>query len=126
MASSSSAFGLRPAAFSFHNPTEFLLLWERDTYGGLINCYSRTFKTTIPYCSDSNGYWRFRRLRDALESAQDPRLQVLTHPGWWQEVPLHPRERIFRSVYGRALDIMNLYDVVLHAEVIGKLNGVVD
>ena len=109
-------FSVEPAAFSFHNPTEFLLSCERDTYGGLINCYSRTFKTTIPYCSDSNGYWRFRRLRDVLESAQDPCLQVLTHPGWWQEVPQHPRERIFRSVYGRAVANMNLYDDGLEAD----------
>lgn len=108
-------FGIEPAAFSFHNPTEFLLACERDTYGGLINCYSRTFKTTIPYCSDSNGYWRFRRLRDVLESTQDPCLQVLTHPGWWQAVAQHPRERIFRSVYGRASAIMNLYDAGLEA-----------
>lgn len=108
-------FGVEPAAFSFHNPTEFLLSCERETYGGLINCYSRIFKTTIPYCSDSNGYWRFRRLSEVLESAQDPCLQVLTHPGWWQEAPLHPRERIFRSVYGRALAVMNLYDAGLQA-----------
>ncbi len=103
-------FDVEPVAFSFHNPTQFLLSCERATYGGLINCYSRTLKTAIPYCSDSNGYWRFRRLREVLESAQDPCLQVLTHPGWWQETPLHPRERIFRSVYGRAHSVMNHYD----------------
>lgn len=119
-------FGVEPAAFSFHNPTEFLLSCERDTYGGLINCYSRTFKTTIPYCSDSNGYWRFRRLRDVLGSAQDPCLQVLTHPGWWQEMPQHPRERIFRSVYGRALAIMNLYDTGLEAHGRENLAGPAD
>ena len=106
-------FGDKPVAFSFHNPTEFLLSCERDTYGGLINCYSRTFKDTIPYCSDSNGYWRFRRLRDVLEIAQDPCLQVLTHPSWWQEKPLHPRERVFRSVYGRADATLRLYDNIL-------------
>lgn len=108
-------FGVEPAAFSFHNPTEFLLSCEREIYGGLINCYSRTFKTTVPYCSDSNGYWRFRRLSKVLESGEDHCLQVLTHPGWWQEAPLYPRERIFRSVYGRALAIMNFYDAGLQA-----------
>lgn len=119
-------FGVEPAAFSFHNPTEFLLACERDTYGGLINCYSRTFKTTFPYCSDSNGYWRFRRLRDVLESAQDPCLQVLTHPGWWQVAAQHPRERIFRSVYGRAHAIMNLYDVGLETHGRENLAGPAD
>jgi hypothetical protein len=106
-------FGVKPVAFSFHNPTDFLLACDHDNYGGLPNCYSKTFKTKTPYCSDSNGYWRFRRLWDVLENAQDPCLQVLTHPGWWQEVAQHPRERIFRSVYGRATAIMNLYDAGL-------------
>jgi len=103
-------FGVMPKVFSFHNPTEFLISCERNTYGGLLNCYSKTFKSNIPYCSDSNGYWRFRRLRDVLESATDPCLQVLTHPNWWQESPMPPRERIFRSVYGRAKYTMNWYD----------------
>lgn len=99
--------------FSFHNPTDFLLSCERDAYGGLINCYSASFKARLAYCSDSNGYWRFRRLRDVLEQASDPRLQVLTHPGWWQESPAPPRQRIFRSVYGRANAVMKSYDSVL-------------
>src|SRR5438046_1254770 len=95
-------FGADISAFSFHNPTPFLLSCEKETYGGLVNCYSRFFRTNVPYCSDSNGYWRFHRLWDVLQVAQDPCLQVLTHPEWWQETPMYPRERICRSVYGRA------------------------
>jgi len=106
-------FGVEPTAFSFHNPDAFLLTCERDTYGGLINCYSRKFKDSIPYCSDSNGYWRYRRLHDVLEGGEEPRLQVLTHPGWWQDEPMHPRQRIFRSIYGRADAAMSLYDGIL-------------
>lgn len=102
--------GVRPAAFSFHNPSAFHLTCEADTYGGLVNCYSKRFKTEVPYCSDSNGYWRFRRLFDVLSEASDPCLQVLTHPGWWQENPMPSRQRIFRSVYGRASATMQLYD----------------
>lgn len=102
--------GVRPAAFSFHNPSAFHLTCEADTYGGLVNCYSKRFKTEVPYCSDSNGYWRFRRLFDVLSEATDPCLQVLTHPGWWQEEPMPPRQRIFRSAYGRAKATMGLYD----------------
>ena len=51
-------FGSKLFAFSFHNPHEALLAYEEDSYGGLLNCYSRKFKEEIPYCSDSNGYWR--------------------------------------------------------------------
>jgi len=102
--------GVRPAVFSFHNPTAFLLTCEKDIYGGLMNSYSKRFKEQIPYCSDSNGYWRFQSLRDVLEKATDPCLQVLTHPGWWQEKPMPPRQRIFRSIFGRAESTMRLYD----------------
>lgn len=119
-------FGIRPAAFSFHNPTAFLLSCEADSYGGLLNCYSRRFKTEVSYCSDSNGYWRFRRLKDVLEQSADACLQVLTHPGWWQDKPMPPRNRIFRSAYGRAEATMRLYDEVLQGAGRKNLNGAGD
>jgi peptidoglycan/xylan/chitin deacetylase (PgdA/CDA1 family) len=105
-----SFLGERPVAFSFHNPTSFNLTCEANTYGGLLNCYSKRFKTEVPYCSDSNGYWRFQRLFDVLEEANSPCLQVLTHPGWWHEKPSSPRSRIFKSIYGRATATMRAYD----------------
>jgi hypothetical protein len=104
------AFDVRPVVFSFHNPGVAQLKWDADCYGGAINTYSRRFKTEIPYCSDSNGYWRFRRLFDVLTDTKDPCLQVLTHPGWWQEAVMPPRQRIFRSVFGRAASTMRAYD----------------
>jgi hypothetical protein len=113
-------FGVRPVAFSFHNPLATHLQWEADCYSGLVNCYARRFKKDVGYCSDSNGYWRFRRLRDVLEQASDSCLQVLTHPGWWQGDPMPPRQRIFRSVYGRARATMASYDATL-AET-GRMN----
>lgn len=106
-------FGTKISAFSFHNPTEFTSGCEDETYGGLINCYSRTFKNEVSYCSDSNGYWRFSRLWDVLEKAAHPRLQVLTHPAWWQDRPMPPRQRIFRGVFGRAAATMRFYDSTL-------------
>jgi hypothetical protein len=112
--------GIRPVAFSFHNPSAFHLTCESETYGGLVNCYSKRFKTEVPYCSDSNGYWRFRRLFDVLSAAKDPCLQVLTHPGWWQKKPMPPRQRIFRAVYGRASALMSRNDKLL--EVMGRDN----
>jgi hypothetical protein len=112
--------GVRPAAFSFHNPLTFHLTCEAETYGGLINCYSKRFKADVPYCSDSNGYWRFRRLFDVLNEAKDPCLQVLTHPGWWQNKSIPPRQRVFDSVYGRANATMRIYDQGLTN--VGRLN----
>ena len=113
-------FGVQPKAFSFHNPTEFLLAYESEIYGGLINCYSKRFKTEVPYYSDSNGYWRFHRLQDVLVRAEAPCLQVLTHPGWWQERPMYPRQRIFRCIYDRAAATMRSYDSFLEA--CGRIN----
>lgn len=116
-------FGVRPTAFSFHNPTAFLLTCEQEVYGGLLNCYSKRFKTNIPYCSDSNGYWRFRRLVEVLQQATDPWLQVLTHPGWWQEKALPPRQRVFRSVYGRAEKNLRFYDCSMERFVRTNVTG---
>ena len=36
-------FGVKPFTFSFHNPDEALLTYEDETYGGLLNCYSKKF-----------------------------------------------------------------------------------
>ena len=113
-------FGFQPTVFSFHNPTDFLLSCERESYGGLINCYSKSLKSEFSYCSDSNGYWRFRRLNDVLAKGQDRCLQVLTHPGWWQDESMPSRRRIFRSVYGRARETLRLYDEALVNH--GRLN----
>lgn len=105
-----SLCGVRPVAFSFHNPTAQDLTREAEEYGGLVNCYSKNFKTAANYCSDSNGYWRYRRLFDVLSDAPVGCLQVLTHPGWWHESPLPPRSRILRVVYGRAEETIEDYD----------------
>lgn len=106
-------FGKKITAFSFHNPTEFTLNYMEEKYGGLINCYSSFFKEKISYCSDSNGYWRFQPLHDVLTAASDPFLQVLTHPGWWQERKMLPRERILRCINGRAKSVIDEYDEFL-------------
>ena len=108
-----SAFDVCPEVFSFHNPTEFLLSCEKDYYCGLINCYSGRFKKEISYVSDSNGYWRFRRLADVLIEHKDRYLQVLTHPNWWQERSMTPFERILRSVEGRKESILKRYSETL-------------
>jgi len=113
-------FGVKPSVFSFHNPDQFLLSCDKESYGGLINCYAKIFKEEIAYCSDSNGYWRHQRLHDVLTKANDPKLQILTHPGWWQERPCYPRERIHRSIYGRADANINIYDLDLKRA--GRLN----
>lgn len=113
-------FNIEISAFSFHNNTPFTLSCDKEHYGGLINAYSKGFKS-IPYCSDSNGYWRFRRLRDVLEAGDDYNLQILTHEVWWQEKVMSPKEKILNVLkenqdliyksYTDTLDRLNLINV---------------
>jgi hypothetical protein len=108
------AFQTKVEAFSIHNPD--VGSWpsiEQDEIGGMVNAYGQYFKQNYGYCSDSNGYWRFRRLKDVLEAAEDERLQVLTHPGWWTPEAMSPRDRISRCIEGRAAKQHHRYDELL-------------
>lgn len=95
-------------AVSFHQPTELLLTCQRAQYGGRLNTYAARFQYDVGYVSDSNGYWRHRRLTDVLTDAPDFNLQVLTHPEWWTDEPMSPAARIERCIAGRA-DSMRTY-----------------
>lgn len=99
--------------FSFHNTTPFTMSCQQWQYAGMINTYAEYFQTQVGYCSDSNGYWRFRRLQDVLEMAEDERLQVLTHPAWWIPEPMSPRARVTRCIEGRAIRQHEWYDKLL-------------
>ncbi len=99
--------------FSFHNTTEEILSYNKDSYSGMINTYNRFFREKIGYCSDSNGYWRFKRLEDELTLGDNKTLQVLTHPAWWQDEILSPKQRIWRSIDGRAEKIKKYYNNTL-------------
>jgi hypothetical protein len=103
-------FGQEIRVFSFHNPAAFELSCRAWKYAGMINTNAEYFREEVGYCSDSNGYWRFRRLEDVLTEAEDERLQVLTHPAWWQETVMPPRQRIQGVVDERGRKIMALYD----------------
>lgn len=106
-------FDVKIGAFSFHNPTEDTFKFDKHHYTGLVNTYSRYFRKTFDYCSDSNGYWRFRRLLDVLNDNSIKRLHVLTHPEWWQDIVLSPRKRIQRSINGRAKKQKHVYNKAL-------------
>jgi hypothetical protein len=69
----------------------------------LLNTYGEYFRKKVFYCSDSNGHWRFKRLKDVLEDTPEnvPRLQVLTHPVWWTEESMSPKKRFAKCIKGR-------------------------
>ena len=90
------------SAFSFHIPTDPAHRCRAFRYAGLINTGAEYFQAHVGYCSDSNGYWRVRRLEDVLRQGSDRCLQVLTHPEWWQDAVMSPRQRLERCIDGRA------------------------
>lgn len=94
--------GFEPKVFSYHNPDAFVLSCDKEHYAGLKNTYAKKIVECVPYCSDSNGYWRYDRLEDKLLNPEFKNMQVLTHPEWWQEEVKRPSERIKSLIYQRA------------------------
>lgn len=107
-------FEVKIQTFSFHNPTLLSFPVPGDfEIGNMVNAYSDYFKTSVRYCSDSNGYWRFERLEDVILAPSELPLQVLTHPGWWLDDAMMPRQRIQRCIDGRAQKVAADYDRIL-------------
>lgn len=104
-----SLFDADIKVFSFHNTNPFIMGCQEWQYGGLINTYAAYFQKEVTYCSDSNGYWRFSRMADVVEKAEAPRLQLLTHPEWWQDEVMSPWQKIQRAVEGRKQHSLQYY-----------------
>lgn len=105
--------GAPVTALSLHNPEiGNALQHDAERYAGMVNAYSRRLTRDYTYVSDSNGYWRFRPLREVIEEAPS-RLHVLTHPEWWTPTAMSPRARMARAVEGRAHAVLAEYDSFL-------------
>ena len=112
-------FNTQIIAVSFHNPTKEILDLGNFKIGGVINTYSFFFQNEVEYCSDSCGYWRYKRLDKFIE-CNYKKIQVLTHPEWWQEKILSPRQKVHRCIDGRANKNKLNYDKELKQ--LGRLN----
>ena len=107
--------------FSFHNPHWGNALdVHSNSIAGMINTYGQETRERYRYLSDSDGYWRFDRLFTVLEDERPERLHVLTHPEWWQEQALTPRERVARCIEGRARRVFESYDARM--AMMGRIN----
>jgi hypothetical protein len=99
---------------SLHNPsvsgTEDL---DVEELGGMLHAGARSVRDRYAYVSDSNGYWRFDRLPEVVAAATHERLHVLTHPEWWPQEPMTPRDRILRCIEGRSRASEAAYDELL-------------
>jgi hypothetical protein len=108
-------------ALSFHNPdVSEVPAMRSERLAGLPNAYGQALAARYEYVSDSNGYWRFRRLADVLADTGIERLHVLTHPEWWTPEPMSPRARLERAAAGRARSVLEANDADL--ERFGRLN----
>lgn len=100
-------------AFSFHNPTIHGFDFRMDEIAGMLNTYGRGIDARYTYISDSNGYWRHRRLPEVLDAREEHRLHVLTHPEWWQAEAMSPSRRLARAIEGRAANSRRAWDELL-------------
>ena len=99
--------------FSFHNTNKFILSCENHQYAGLINVYSKYFKSDFSYCTDSTGFWRYERLEEVLNDPGITKLQVLTHDAMWNDNVLSPRQRVLTSVEANMERVKKFYDQAL-------------
>ena len=100
--------------FSLHNPTTYdAARFEANEVAGLINASAPVWLHDFVYCSDSNGMWRYRALADVVADTATRNIFALTHPEWWQDKAMAPRERIRRCIDGRAEHNMRDYDELL-------------
>lgn len=99
---------------SFHNP-DIGGAWYQlpmEKIAGMVFTYAPEIQKRFEYCSDSNGYWRYKHLNTVLDE-KPKRLQVLTHPIWWTPETLSPKKRILRAVSGRSQNVIACYDQTL-------------
>jgi hypothetical protein len=87
-------FDVKIDTFSFHIPTDYTLSLDERYYCEMINTYANEFQKSVPYCSDSNGYWRHMRMEVFLKEVISPTVQCLTHPAWWSSVVKSPKEKL--------------------------------
>jgi len=109
------AVGFKIMAVSWHNPDLGNLLdFDANVIAGLHNVYCRRIRDEYTYCSDSNGYWRFKPMTEVIAEGHD-RLHLLTHPEWWTPEPMSPSDRIHRAINGRAKANRRFYDELIAA-----------
>lgn len=97
-----SLFETEVKSFCFHITNTFTLACDKQEYASMVNAFSSFFQKEIGYCSDSNGYWRFKRLKDLITEHTYRHLQINIHPGWWQDEVMSPQKRIEHCINGRA------------------------
>lgn len=95
-------FNVSINVFSFHNTNPFIMSCRKAKYGGLFNTYCNDLQQNFKYVSDSNGYWRFESIKKVVLNNEYTKVQVLTHPEWWKEKVMSPKQKAWYCIEGRA------------------------
>lgn len=103
-----------PKTFSYHMPTTDILQINMKSVLGMTNYYSEELFKNYSYLSDSNGYWRQLTLKNFLSNSNDQNLYILTHPIWWSEQTLTPKERLNLAFKKSDQDFEDWYMEVCH------------
>jgi hypothetical protein len=106
--------GTKIMSFSLHNPSlspDAPL--DESIHARLVNASHAGMRSSFTYCSDSNGFWRYRSLHDVVSDVAVRRLYALTHPDVWTPEPMDARARIQRCFDGRARRAAADYDAFL-------------
>ena len=85
--------GVPLVALSFHIASPFTQACRKTSYAGLVNANGEYLQIGSRLLLGFEWLLEIKRLEDVLREAEFPRLQVLTHPGLWQETVMSPRQR---------------------------------
>ena len=101
-------------AVSFHNPTVGeMLRFDSETIAGMANAYSARIGRGVRICLGFQRILASRSTELLIDPGVTPRLHVLTHPEWWQDEPMSPRDRVVRCLDGRRVAALVAYDDLL-------------
>jgi len=101
---------------SLHNPTTYdSSTFEAPVIEGMVNATHTSLRERFTYCSDSNSSWRFTPLEEVLGNPDVSNIYILTHPVWWTAEDMMPRDKVKRSIEGRAVAELRYYDALLEA-----------
>lgn len=93
----SRAIGAPVASVSMHRPSQQILGSDLKI-PDIVNSYGYTFFHEFKYLSDSRCYWR-EPVKEIITSEQYKRVQILTHPFWYNKNE--------RGMRGALLDFVN-------------------
>lgn len=83
-------------AVSMHRPSEGMLK-ANLRIPGIINTYGKRFFEDYKYVSDSRRHWR-EPILEYLEDCRFERLQILTHPFWYQKTEIGMRDTLLQFI----------------------------